>query len=160
MSKPPLLIVTILLCTAIAPSQRGMSDKDGKGYEGIGPGDCRPISGMGTPERAFARKPELARRVEQLTGEASAENACKAIGDVGECLTTAHASQIVHVKFDCLRSEVVGNAPLSTSHCPAGTGQKKTDLKHAIAKLAPGSNAAAVVKEATRQTEREVCPGP
>jgi hypothetical protein len=147
---------SILLCTSAAVSQRGMSDKEGAGM-GIGPGDCRPISGMGTPDRAFALRPQLARRVEKLTGEPSAEKACRPIGDVGECLITAHASQILKVKFDCLRSDIVGGVPLSSSHCPAGTGQKKTDLKEAIAKLAPQSDAAAVVKEATQQTRREVC---
>lgn len=160
MSKISLLIVTLLLCTVVAVSQTGMSDKDGKGYGGIGPGDCRPISGAGTPDRAFALRPELARRVEQLTGEPSAEKACKAIGDIGKCLITAHASQILQVKFDCLRSEMVGSVPLSTSQCPAGTGQKKMDLKHAIAELAPGSNAATVLKEAAQQAQREICPFP
>lgn len=157
MSKLSLLIVTVFLFIALAVSQRGMSDKEGNG-QGIGPGDCRPISVMGTPDRAFALKPALARRVEQLTGEPSAAEACKAIGDVGKCLIAAHASQILQVNFDCVRAEMVGSVPLSTSHCPVGTGLKKTDLKHAIAKLAPGSNVATVVKEASRQTDLEVCP--
>lgn len=160
-NKSLLLLIAVILCTSAAVSQRGMSDYEGKG-EGIGPGDCRPISGLGTPDRVFALKPELARWVEKLTDEPSAEKACNPIGDVGECLIAAHASQILQIKFDCVRSALVGSAPLSTSHCPAGTGHKKTgqkkaDLKKTIAELAPASDAAAVVKEAIQQTSREVC---
>ena len=154
-SKVSILMFSVFFCSSVAICQDGRTYNIGS----VLPGSayCTPVSSIGAPDKAFALNPGIARRVEALTGESSAVQACKAIGEVGKCLITAHASKLVNVKFDCLRSDVVGIAPEAASSCPAGTGNKKMTLENAIAQMRPAANADAIIKQATRQTQQEVC---
>ena len=144
-----LSIIILLWTAATALGQQGGPQPGSK--------ECRPISGLGSTENAFKQRPWVARRIESLTGEDSALNACSKIGDTGLCLIAAQVSNNLHIKFDCLRSDITGTPSQASSTCPADTGHRKMNLKGSIQHLKPDVDAKLAIKEATADAESWAC---
>lgn len=155
-----LVLLILLPCSNIAICQSNSSGIHGgpvrAGTNGVSYLKCRPVT-QGPLEKVFSFRPYLGRMIENLPGEHSALQACGPIGDFGTCLTAAHATHDLGLKFDCLRSDMAGSAPQPASNCPAGTGSKKMNLRHSIAHLRPDVDSKEVVKTAKHQAGGEVC---
>jgi len=71
-------------------------------------------------------------------------------------VAAAHVSKNLDIPFDCLRSDVTGTAPQSTSNCPIGTGTKSMNLGKAIQTLDPQADQKAESKKGRNQAAEDI----
>jgi len=93
-------------------------------------------------------------KIEKLTGM-PASQACTGFKNLGQCVAAAHVSKNLGISFDCLRSDMTGTAPQSTS-CPAGTGNKSMSLGKAIQTLDPEADRKAESKKGETEAQRDM----
>jgi hypothetical protein len=102
----------------------------------------------------LSKAPKLSSQIQLMTGM-SAADACKNFKNLGQCVAAAHVSKNLGISFDCLKSDMTGTAPQTTS-CPAGTGTKGMSLGKAIQTLDPTANQKLERKKAESQAQRDM----
>ena len=102
----------------------------------------------------LTKNPAIGRKIQTLTGM-SATQACTGFKNLGQCVAAAHVSKNLGISFDCLKSDMTGTAPQSTS-CPAGTGTKSMSLGKAIQTLDPQADHKAESKKGETQAQQDM----
>jgi hypothetical protein len=102
----------------------------------------------------LAKSPKLSGQIQSLTGM-PADQACTGFKNLGQCVAAAHVSKNLGISFDCLRSDMTGTAPQSTS-CPAGTGTKSISLGKAIQTLDPKANQKSESKKGESEAQQDL----
>jgi hypothetical protein len=102
----------------------------------------------------LTKAPKLSSQIQSLTGM-SATDACKNFKNLGQCVAAAHVSKNLGISFDCLKSDMTGTAPQTTS-CPTGTGSKGMSLGKAIQTLDPTANHKLEKKKAETQAQQDL----
>ena len=103
----------------------------------------------------LSKNPAIGDKIQSLTGM-PASQACTGFKNLGQCVAAAHVSKNLGISFDCLRSDMTGAGPLSTSHCPAGTGNKGMSLGKAIQTLDPTADQKSESKKGETQAEQDM----
>ena len=103
----------------------------------------------------LSKNPAIGNKIQSLTGM-PASQACTGFKNLGQCVAAAHVSKNLGISFDCLKSDVTGLAPSSSSSCPAGTGSKTTSLGQAIHTLSPNADVKAETKKANKQAQQDM----
>ena len=81
--------------------------------------------------------------------------ACSGFKNLGQCVAALHVSKNLNISFDCLKSDMTGQAPTDTS-CPSGTGSSKMSMGKAITALHPDADAKAEAKKANKQADQDL----
>jgi hypothetical protein len=102
----------------------------------------------------LSKNPAIGDKIQSLTGM-PATQACTGFKNLGQCVAAAHVSKNLGISFDCLRSDMTGTAPQSTS-CPAGTGTKSMSLGKAIQTLDPQADHKTESKKGETQAEHDM----
>ena len=102
----------------------------------------------------LSKNPAIGEKIQSLTGM-RASQACTGFKNLGQCVAAAHVSKNLGISFDCLRSDMTGTAPQSTS-CPAGTGTKSMSLGKAIQKLDPTADQKSESKRGETEAQRDM----
>jgi hypothetical protein len=102
----------------------------------------------------LTKNPAIGDKIQTLTGM-SASQACTGFKNLGQCVAAAHVSKNLGISFDCLKSDMTGTAPQSTS-CPAGTGSKSMSLGKAIQTLDPQADHKAESKKGETQAQQDM----
>jgi len=102
----------------------------------------------------LTKNPAIGGKIQTLTGM-SASQACTGFKNLGQCVAAAHVSKNLGISFDCLKSDMTGTAPQSTS-CPAGTGTKSMSLGKAIQTLDPQADHKTESKKGETQAEQDM----
>src|SRR5713226_9984850 len=103
----------------------------------------------------LTKNPAIGGKIQTLTGM-SASQACTGFKNLGQCVAAAHVSKNLRITFDCLRSDMTGSAPLSTSNCPAGTGTKSMSLGKAIQTLDPTADQKSETKKGETEAQQDM----
>jgi len=103
----------------------------------------------------LGKNPAIGDKIQSLTGM-PASQACAGFKNLGQCVAAAHVSKNLRISFDCLRSDMTGTAPLSTSNCPAGTGTKSMSLGKSIQTLDPQTNSKSASKKAQAEAGQDL----
>jgi hypothetical protein len=93
-------------------------------------------SHQATIDSILSKNPAIGDKIQSLTGQ-PASQACTGFKNLGQCVAAAHVSKNLGITFDCLRADMTGAAPQSSSNCPANTGNKSMSLGKAIQTLDP-----------------------
>jgi len=101
------------------------------------------------------KNPAIGDRIQTLTGE-PASQACTGFKNIGQCVAAAHVSKNLGITFDCLRSDMTGTAPQTTSNCPVDTGTKSMSLGKAIQTLSPNANPKAESKKGQTEAQQDL----
>lgn len=83
------------------------------------------------------------------------QSACSGFKNLGQCVAALHVSNNLKISFDCLKSDMTGQAPTGTS-CPSGTGSSKMSMGKAISALQPDADAKAEAKKASKQADEDL----
>jgi len=102
----------------------------------------------------LTKNPAIGGKIQTLTGM-SASQACAGFKNLGQCVAASHVSKNLGISFDCLKSDMTGTAPQSTS-CPAGTGTKSMSLGKAIQTLDPQADHKAESKKGETQAQQDM----
>src|SRR5713101_706221 len=102
----------------------------------------------------LTKNPAIGGKIQTLTGM-SASQACTGFKNLGQCVAAAHVSKNLGISFDCLRSDMTGTGPQSTS-CPAGTGTKSMSLGKAIHTLDPNADQKAESKRGETEAQQDM----
>ena len=102
----------------------------------------------------LAKNPAIGGKIQTLTGM-PASLACTGFKNLGQCVAAAHVSKNLGISFDCLKSDMTGTAPQSTS-CPAGTGTKSMSLGKAVQTLDPQADHKAESKKGETQAQQDM----
>jgi len=102
----------------------------------------------------LTKNPAIGGKIQTLTGM-SASQACTGFKNLGQCVAAAHVSKNLGISFDCLKSDMTGTAPQSTS-CPAGTGTKSMSLGKAIQTLDPQADHKAESKKGETEAQQDI----
>jgi hypothetical protein len=102
----------------------------------------------------LSKNPAIGDKIQSLTGM-PASQACTGFKNLGQCVAAAHVSKNLGISFDCLRSDMTGTAPQSTS-CPAGTGTKNMSLGKAIQKLDPTADQKSESKRGETEAQQDM----
>ena len=102
----------------------------------------------------LSKNPAIGDKIQSLTGM-PASSACTGSKNLGQCVAAAHVSKNLGISFDCLRSDMTGTAPQSTS-CPAGTGTKSMSLGKAIQKLDPTADQKSESKRGETEAQQDM----
>jgi hypothetical protein len=102
----------------------------------------------------LAKNPAIGGKIQTLTGM-PASQACTGFKNLGQCVAAAHVSKNLGISFDCLKSDVTGTAPQSTS-CPAGTGTKRMSLGKAIQTLDPQADQKTESKKGETEAQQDM----
>lgn len=95
------------------------------------------------PSDVFMRDPKLAAKLQKLLPAGQTiQDACDGFKELGDCVTTIHASQDLGIPLADLKSKV--------------TGKGAEKLEKAIHDLKPDADAKAEVKKAHKQAEKEI----
>jgi hypothetical protein len=109
-----------------------------------------------TVDSILSKNPAIGDKIQSLTGE-PASQACTGFKNLGQCVAAAHVSKNLGITFDCLRSDMTGTAPQSTSNCPADTGTKGTmSLGKAIQTLDPKADQKSESKKAETEAQQDL----
>jgi hypothetical protein len=108
-----------------------------------------------TVDQQLSKNTNLAGKIQTLTG-LNAQDACSGFKNLGQCVAAAHVSKNLGISFDCLKSDVTGQAPASNSNCPAGTGTKAVSLGKSIQTLSPNANSKTETKKAQDQADQDL----
>lgn len=109
-----------------------------------------------TMDQLLTKNPKLSDKISALTGE-SAQQSCSGFKNLGQCVAAAHVSKNLGISFDCLKSEMIGTAPSSsTSACPAATTGKSMSLGKAISTLSPNTSSKTEAKKGQQQANQDL----
>jgi hypothetical protein len=103
----------------------------------------------------LSQNTKLSSQISSLTGM-PAQQACSGFKNLGQCVAAAHVSRNLGISFDCLKADVTGQAPNSSSSCPASTGSKSTSLGQAIHTLSPNADVKEETKKANKQAQQDM----
>lgn len=101
----------------------------------------------------LSKNTRLSDKIQSLTGMAATQ-ACSGFKNLGQCVAAAHVSKNLGISFDCLKSDMTGQAAQGT--CPAGTGTKSMSLGKAIQTLDPTANQKAESKKGESQATKDL----
>lgn len=135
----------------------GLSDHGNSGNANAG---SRNSSSSGSTHKAtvgdiLAKNPKIGDKIQALTGM-PASQACTGFKNLGQCVAAAHVSKNLGISFDCLRSDMTGTAPLSSSKCPAGTGSKSMSLGKSIQTLVPHADQKSESKKGETEAQEDL----
>ena len=108
-----------------------------------------------TMDQLLTQNTKLSDKISSLTGE-SAQQSCTGFKNLGQCVAAAHVSKNLGINFDCLRSDMTGAAPATTSSCPAGTGSKSMSLGKSIQTLSPKTDSKTATKKGQQQANQDL----
>lgn len=108
-----------------------------------------------TMDQLLTQNTKLSDKISSLTGE-SAQQSCTGFKNLGQCVAAAHVSKNLGISFDCLRSNMTGAAPATTSSCPTGTGSKSMSLGKSIQTLSPTVNSKTESKKGQQQANQDL----
>jgi hypothetical protein len=108
-----------------------------------------------TMDQLLTQNTKLSDKIASLTG-GSAQQSCSGFKNLGQCVAAAHVSKNLGISFDCLKSDMTGNAPASSSSCPAGTGTKTLSLGKSIQTLSPDANSKTEAKKGKQQASQDL----
>src|SRR5215468_2811749 len=83
------------------------------------------------------------------------QSACSGFKNLGQCVAALHVSNNLKIDFDCLKSDMTGQAPTGTG-CPSGTGSSKMSMGKAITTLQPNAHTKAETKKANKQADEDL----
>jgi len=172
MTRIAMLTLVIVLYATAALAQHGHSGGTAGGGMGMGAatghgtgldnhgnsGSANTNSSASTHKTSvdgiLSKNPAIGDKIQSLTGM-PASQACTGFKNLGQCVAAAHVSKNLGISFDCLRSDMTGAAPQSTS-CPAGTGTKSMSLGKAIQTLDPQADHKAESKKGETQAQQDM----
>ena len=177
MTRIAMLSLAVVLYATAALAQHGNSGAAGGGAAGGGTG-MGAAMGHGTGldthgnrgntnaassgsthkmsvDDLLSKNPKIGDKIQSLTGMPAAQ-ACTGFKNLGQCVAAAHVSKNLGITFDCLRSDMAGTAPLSTSNCPAGTGAKSVSLGNSIQALDPNADSKSESKKGQTQAQQDL----
>ncbi len=108
-----------------------------------------------TIDQQLSKNTKLSGQIQKLTGM-PATQACSGFKNLGQCVAAAHVSKNLGISFGCMRSDMTGQAPASSSSCPAGTGTKSMSLGKAIQTLDPKANSKTEAKKGTEEANQDL----
>ncbi len=108
-----------------------------------------------TMDQLLTRNTKLSDKIASLTGE-SAQQSCTGFKNLGQCVAAAHISKNLGISFDCLKSDMTGTAPATSSSCPADTGSKSMSLGKSIETLSPTVNSKTEAKKGQQQAGQDL----
>jgi hypothetical protein len=108
-----------------------------------------------TMDQLLTQNTQLSGKIASLTGE-SAQQSCTGFRNLGQCVAAAHVSKNLGISFDCLKSDMTGAAPATSSSCPAGTGSKSMSLGKSIETLSPTVNSKTEAKKGQKQAGQDL----
>lgn len=108
-----------------------------------------------TINQQLSKNTKLAGQIQNLTGM-TADQACAGFKNLGQCVAAAHVSKNLGISFACMRSDMTGQAPATTSSCPAGTGAKAMSLGKTIQTLDPKANSKTESKKGTDEANQDL----
>src|SRR5712692_10857082 len=177
MTRIAMLSLAVVLYATAALAQHGHSGAAGSGAAGGGTGmgaamgHGTGLDNHGNPGNANAggsgstrkmsvddilsKNPAIGDKIQSLTGM-PASQACTGFKNLGQCVAAAHVSKNLGISFDGLRSDMTGAAPLSTSKCPAGTGNKSMSLGKAIQTLDRTADQKSESKKGTTEAQQDM----
>ena len=126
-------------------------DMNGNMSKGSNPSSAH---GM-TMDQLLSKNTKLSDKIHSLTGM-SAQDACDGFKNLGQCVAAAHVSKNLDISFDCLKSDMTGQAPASGANCPAGTGSNALSLGKSIQTLSPNADSKTESKKATKQANEDL----
>ncbi len=138
----------------------GAATGHGSGLDNHGnPGNTN-AGGSGSTQKMsvsdiLSKNPAIGDKIQSLTGM-PASQACTGFKNLGQCVAAAHVSKNLKITFDCLRSDMTGTAPLSTSNCPAGTGAKSVSLGKSIQALDPNADSKSESKKGNTEAQQDL----
>lgn len=144
------LLATILCFAAIAYAQMGGATSNSPAPT-AGAYDPHPHPAMmdapppfnSKPSDVFMRDPKLAAKLQKLLPEGqNIQDACDGFKELGDCVTTIHASQDLGIPLADLKAKV--------------TGKGAEKLEKAIHDMKPDADAKAEVKKAHKLAEKEI----
>ena len=172
MPRIAMLTLAIVLYATAALAQHGHSGGTAGGGMGMGAatghgtgldnhgnsGSANTNSSASTHKMSvdgiLSKNPAIGDKIQSLTGM-PATQACTGFKSLGQCVAAAHVSKNLGISFDCLKSDMTGTAPQSTS-CPAGTGTKSMSLGKAIQTLDPQADHKTESKKGETQAEQDM----
>ena len=160
-TKIATLSLAVLLCaTTMALAQHNAGNM-GHGMASANHGNAKLASSGSTStahgktmDQILSKNTRLSGKIQSLTGM-PATQACSGFKNLGQCVAAAHVSQNLGISFDCLKSDMTGQAAQGTS-CPAGTGTKSMSLGKAIQTLDPTANQKAASKKGESQAAKDL----
>ena len=84
------------------------------------------------------------------------QTACAGFKNLGQCVAALHVSNNLKIGFDCLKADMLGQAPSDAAACPSGTGSSKMSMGKAISTLQPNADAKAEAKKANKQASQDL----
>ena len=118
-------------------------------------GSSATPAGQQKIDNILKKNSAISGKLQTLTGM-PAQQACTGFKNLGQCVAAAHVSKNLGISFDCLRSDMTGAAPLSTSKCPAGTGNKSMSLGKAIQALDPTADQKSESKRGETEAQQDM----
>lgn len=106
-------------------------------------------------DQLLTQNTKLSDKISALTGE-PAQQACGGFKNLGQCVAAAHVSKNLGINFACLKSDMTGTAPSSSSSCPAGTGSKSMSLGKSIQALNPKTDSKTATKKGQREADQDL----
>jgi hypothetical protein len=83
--------------------------------------------------------------------------ACAGFRNLGQCIAAIHVSHNLNISFACLKADMTGQAPATSSNCPTVAGStSKMSLGKSIQALAPSANANAEAKAGTKEADSDI----
>jgi len=175
MTRTAMLSLAVVLYATAALAQHGNSGAAGAAGGGTGMGAAMGhgtgLDSHGNPGNTntsnsgsahkmsvsdiLSKNPAIGDKIQSLTGM-PASQACTGFKNLGQCVAAAHVSKNLRITFDCLRSDMTGTAPLSTSNCPAGTGAKSVSLGKSIQTLDPHADSKSESKKGQTEAQQDL----
>jgi hypothetical protein len=173
MTRIAMLSLAVVLYATAALAQRGHSGGAASGGMGMGTatghgagldnhgnsGSANTSSSGSTHKKSIdgilGKNPAISNKIQSLTGM-PASQACTGFKNLGQCVAAAHVSKNLGISFDCLRSDMTGAAPLSTSKCPAARGTKSMSLGKAIQTLDPTADQKSESKKGETEAQQDL----
>jgi len=137
----------------------GMGNAMGHGSGLANHGNANTSSGGSTHKSTvndtLGKNPAIGDKIHSLTG-LPASQACTGFKNLGQCVAAAHVSKNLGITFDCLRSDMTGQAPAQGTTCPAGTGTKSMSLGKAIQTLDPHADPKSESKKGETEAQQDL----
>ena len=171
MKRTYILLLTIALALYCAPAfaqhGHGMGGPGGMGMNGMGAANHGNANSNGgnaggagathgkTMDQLLTQNTKLSDKISNLTKQ-PAQLACAGFKNLGQCVAAAHVSKNLGITFDCLKSDMLGTAPLKPSSCPTGTGAKSMSLGKSIQALHPAGDSKTESKKGQQQADQDL----
>ena len=108
-----------------------------------------------TMDQLLTQNTKLSDKISAPTGE-SAQQACNGFKNLGQCVAAAHVSKNLGLSFACLKSDMTGVVPSTSSSCPTGTGNKSMSLGKSIQTLSPKTDSKMEAKKGLQQANQDL----